>query len=236
MKKPLLISFDCAETLIWARWNPVELAVTSAIEAGVNLDVEQASGAYERIIRSRWQEYLEANLGGTAESTDAFWNSVGEQWLGELGIATSAVELVRERAMQKLYGPEPSVFGLFDDTVACLEAIKSRGVSMAVTSNWDATLERTLEAFGLRQYFGIVVASMVVGAEKPAPLIFETMLSDAGAQASDTWHVGDDPIADSQGSRALGMTAFTLDRANKHDSPFVISTLLELVEKYDSCD
>ena len=92
-----------------------------------------------------------------------------------------------------------------------LAALRSAGLQLAVVSNSDGSVERSLVASGLRGYFAHVVDSQVVGYEKPDPRIFEHALALCGAEASRSLHVGDLYAADVVGARAAGVHAVLLD-------------------------
>jgi putative hydrolase of the HAD superfamily len=57
-----------------------------------------------------------------------------------------------------------------------------------------------------------VINSAVVGAEKPNPLIFRHALAVTGADP-DSWMIGDNPVADVEGARGVGMRAILADGA-----------------------
>jgi putative hydrolase of the HAD superfamily len=92
-----------------------------------------------------------------------------------------------------------------------LGRFRELGLQLVVVSNSDGTVERGLEAAGLRGFFDIVLDSAVVGFEKPDPRFFEHALERAGATASRVVHVGDLYHADVTGARAAGVHAVLLD-------------------------
>lgn len=235
LSRPQAISFDCAQTLLWVDWEPVRLACQSATDMGFGGD-SRAAEIYGRLLKSRWGEYLVLNETGDEDATDAWWRKLGQDWVSEVGWPAEAAPIIFERAAAKLYGPHADVFGLYPDTLPTLNALKERGVRMAVVSNWDISLDRTLHAFGIHDFFEVTVASMVVNSEKPDPGIFQHALGRLGVEAAHVWHVGDDAVADAQGARQLGMHSFLIDREYKGDSPFVISSLSQLLDHLDACD
>jgi HAD superfamily hydrolase (TIGR01549 family) len=81
---------------------------------------------------------------------------------------------------------------------------------LAVISNFflPGFPERLLKRHGLRRYFEFVVDSAQVGHRKPAPEIYTAALTRAGIDPGDVanvFFVGDDWIADIEGSRQVGM-------------------------------
>jgi putative hydrolase of the HAD superfamily len=235
LTSPQVISFDCAQTLLWVDWDPVRLACQSATDMGFGGD-SRAAEIYGRLLKTRWAEYLTLNEAADEDATDAWWARLGQDWVSEVGWPEDAASIIAQRATAKLYGPNADVFGLFPDTLPTLQALKERGVRMAVVSNWDISLDRTLRAFGIDQFFEVTVASMVVNSEKPDPGIFQHALGRLEVKPAQVWHVGDDAVADAQGARQLGMHSLLIDREYAGDSPYVISSLSTILDHLDACN
>ena len=84
---------------------------------------------------------------------------------------------------------------------------------LAVISNaispWP---RRFLELQGLKPYFKAIVISGEVGWRKPHRRIFEIALSRLRAQPHEVIHVGDSPLEDISGAKAVGMRAILVAR------------------------
>jgi putative hydrolase of the HAD superfamily len=100
-----------------------------------------------------------------------------------------------------------------EDTRATLDALAAAGHRLGVISNWDDTLEAILERRGLLDALEVVVVSTAVGAAKPDPAIFRYALEAAGVDPAHAVHVGDEPLADVQGARAVGIRPVLLGRS-----------------------
>jgi putative hydrolase of the HAD superfamily len=85
-----------------------------------------------------------------------------------------------------------------------IEAMRSRGLKLAVVSNWDCSLAGRLEELQLLEHFDAVVTSAEAGVPKPDPRVFRLALDRLGAPASRALHVGDEE-ADERGAIAAGM-------------------------------
>ena len=133
LTSPQVISFDCAQTLLWVDWDPVRLACQSATDMGFGGD-SRAAEIYGRLLKTRWAEYLTLNEAADEDATDAWWARLGQDWVSEVGWPEDAASIIAQRATAKLYGPNADVFGLFPDTLPTLQALKERGVRMAVVS------------------------------------------------------------------------------------------------------
>jgi putative hydrolase of the HAD superfamily len=103
-------------------------------------------------------------------------------------------------------------FEPFDDVVPTLRALRQRGLTLVVASNWDCSLPEWLGPPGLLDLVDGVVASAVVGAAKPDPRVFRRALDLARADAGEAVHVGDSLDNDVEGARAAGIRAVLLQR------------------------
>jgi FMN phosphatase YigB (HAD superfamily) len=68
-------------------------------------------------------------------------------------------------------------------------------------------LRRYLERHGLLPCFTAVSFSDEIGVRKPDAEIFRRTLAKLGSAPGETAHVGDNPIADVEGSRRVGLRA-----------------------------
>lgn len=227
--RPKAVCFDCAETLMAVRWNPARLATEIANEAGAELGVE-AQDAYQTLFEKRWPQFRDVNLGAPMQAYDAFWDKLTCDWLDALGADSALLPSIRAIYRRRLYEDRADVFTVFPDTVPALQALRREGYRLAVISNWDASLDRVLEAHGLTEYFELVVASMVIGSEKPEPEIFEYALRELSLQPHEAAHVGDNPVADLHGARGVGIRGILIDRENPAPSETILRSLSELPE------
>lgn len=63
----------------------------------------------------------------------------------------------------------------------------------------------TLDRFGIKKYFDVIIASGSVGYRKPSPVIFKKALEAMGTLAEETVFVGDSLYHDVQGAKTVGM-------------------------------
>lgn len=99
---------------------------------------------------------------------------------------------------------------VIDGAARALQLTRSAGYDNVILSNHGPELPELVDGLGLGQWIDRTITSAAVGAEKPNAMIFEhaRVLAEAG---SDTWMVGDNPIADVQGAEALGWRAILAD-------------------------
>ncbi|MPZ48456.1 MAG: HAD-IA family hydrolase [Dehalococcoidia bacterium] len=93
---------------------------------------------------------------------------------------------------------------LFEDTLATLAALKSRGLSLGlITNRFYFDFEADLARF--EGTFDAVVTSGRVGFRKPHPSIFEAALRSLGVAPNEALMVGDSYEADILGGAAAGL-------------------------------
>lgn len=88
----------------------------------------------------------------------------------------------------------------YEGALATLAVLAERYTLGALT-NGNADFTR----LGLDRYFSFGFTAADVGASKPDPAMFEAALAKARVPASATVHVGDQPVDDIKGARAVGM-------------------------------
>ncbi len=123
-------------------------------------------------------------------------------------------------------------FEPYDEVLGVLRALRERGHTIVVLSNWDFSLHEMLQRTGITDLVDGAVSSAVHGTAKPDPGIFEHALALAGAQASEAVHVGDSPEADVVGAQAAGIEPIFVAR-EREDAPAgvrVIDDLTGLLE------
>ena len=135
--------------------------------------------------------------------------------------------IVRER-----YEKE-STFVLFDDVLSTLALLKDRGLILGLLTNATRESLARYRHLGLHPYLDVIVTSAEVGAEKPKPPIFLKALEEAGVNAQEAMHVGDQYEIDILGARDVGISPVLIDRygvfSDVEDCPR-ICRLAELVE------
>ncbi len=99
---------------------------------------------------------------------------------------------------------------LASTTHALLEALRRRGLKLAVVANaWPEPaqlLRGELQRLGVAERIDAAVFSDEVGARKPEPAIFRRALSELGVPAEEALFVGDKLREDIGGAAAVGMS------------------------------
>ncbi len=188
----------------------------------VMVDFLQGKG-YDFAVRDMAAAFLAADLffydwaQGTPyprrESLDlqAMWLGYSRTFLESLGLDHNdgwhqEMARVFDSAVQRRHT------ALFPEVLETLDALKAKGLKLAVVSNWDNTLEDHCRELGLTRYMEVVAASQVVGSDKPDAGIFRYVLEKVGAAPQEALHVGDIYPADVVGARNAGITPVLVDR------------------------
>jgi HAD superfamily hydrolase (TIGR01549 family) len=126
---------------------------------------------------------------------------------------------------------------LYPDVLPTLKALRARGYTLGVISDWGIALGPILRKHGLATYFDCLLISAATQHAKPSPHLYERALQRVNAIPDYSLHIGDSYIHDVLGARAVGMTPVLLDRKasleeRRIDCPLVYSLyeLLDLLE------
>jgi HAD superfamily hydrolase (TIGR01549 family) len=118
-------------------------------------------------------------------------------------------------------------FELYEDTLPVLDHLRGRGVAIGLVSNTSRDLDAFVGHFELD--VDAWISSRVHGKVKPSPTIFRAALELLGIEARAAAMVGDSPLDDIEGARALGMRAFLIDREGRFpERTDALPTLLAL--------
>lgn len=130
--------------------------------------------------------------------------------MGGEGLAVSALAIDVVRAWERSEN-----FELYEDFPPVLRELRRHGLRIGLLSNTShGRLERLVDGFSLE--VEAVLASGTHGKTKPSPSIFMAILEDLGVGPREAAMVGDSLVDDIEGARALGMTAFLVDREGVH--------------------
>lgn len=102
----------------------------------------------------------------------------------------------------------------YEEVAVVLSDLRTRGVALAICSNWDWDLHEAVESAGLTGAVDVVVSSAWVGARKPHPRIYTHTLEQLGIAPEDALFVGDTWACDVDGPRAAGMHTMYLRRSH----------------------
>jgi 2-haloalkanoic acid dehalogenase type II len=223
MNAPVVLSFDLDDTL-WAV-EPVIMAAEVAM-------LSWLSENHPQIMRGRTFESLRAMRVAIAarfpeRSHDMTF--LRHQALTEMFAAAGYPVAHADEAFEIFYAERNRV-KLYDEVEASLQRLSKRYRLFAL-SNGNADLQRC----GIAHWFEGHITAISAGAAKPDARIFNRLLDEAGVEAAQVLHIGDDPQLDVVGAAQAGMQAAWINRNAKvwpaHLPPPLrtISTLEELM-------
>jgi len=128
---------------------------------------------------------------------------------GQAGLGERAAEL-SERFFAAFWNEDN--WRAFPDSVAVIQALRTRGLKVGVLSNASSDLPKFLARLGILPHLDFVVVSAIEGVKKPDRRIFERTLERAGVAAGEHLHVGDMFLEDVLGAAALGVRALLIER------------------------
>lgn len=121
----------------------------------------------------------------------------------------------------------------YPDALPILSTLRKRGYKLGLISNTHWRLLDSLRT-KMERIFDVVIVSYEHGYAKPHPSIFLATLKKLGVEANRCLHVGDDPVADVQGAKNMGMKTALIKRTNLETSADIVierlDQLLELLE------
>ena len=208
--RPAAVSFDVTGTLLGVP-RLGEIYAESFARHGLVAPPE----ALAAMVREVWQELsVRTHLGecrftSHPEGAKGFWRDLVYRVAARLELSPPTPFLAAELYERFAHA---EAWEVFPEVPEVLAALRSAGVRLAVTSNFDPRLPRLLADTGLAASFERVVFSAEVGVEKPHPAIFEEMLGGLDLPAAEVLHVGDSRRDDVEGALAIGMRALWLTR------------------------
>lgn len=108
---------------------------------------------------------------------------------------------------------------LYPETEEVLKALRERGLTLGVVSNFDSRLFGILQGLGIDGFFASVTVSSCAGYAKPAPEIFLQALQKHHLDPGQVIHIGDSHHADVEGARAAGILPILINRRESDPSP-----------------
>jgi putative hydrolase of the HAD superfamily len=204
------VFLDVDHTLLWVHLD-IEGHVEDLSPYTTNglLTVERATGPVWEGMRRHIKENIKHR---TEDDLADFKRRNVERTARELGIVAPSEILIEVAERRTSLVPYP-------ESEAVLRRLREMGLKPYVVSNWDVLLDEVLKDLGWMRYFDGVIASGVVGVEKPDPRIFEEALRVSGVGRERAIHVGNDPISDIRGAAEVGIDTVLVDRRGNIEAP-----------------
>ncbi len=206
------VFFDWFNTL--ARFEPPreELYTKALKQFGIELSPKEIM----RGILTADRHYFEENAKWPAEKRSpeekvALYSLYPKTILAKAGIE-AAPELPLKIVKIVLQQYKGGTFVLFDDVLPALKTLKESKIILGLLTNATKDTISIHRKLGLEPYLDFVVTAEEAGADKPEPPIFLVALQQAGVNASEAIHVGDQYKLDVVGAKGIGITPILIDR------------------------
>ncbi|KAI8368054.1 HAD-like domain-containing protein [Blakeslea trispora] len=189
-----MITFDAYNTLFKPKGSLSAQYVEEASKFGIRVTREQINHNFGQAYK---QQLIKApfyglNKGMTPQS---WWKELVYSTFINAGIKTKDLDPSFDQLYDALYSrfTTAEAYSVFPDVLDTLEELKRLGFKMGVISNSDERVVKVIESLNLNKYFDFVLASALVGHEKPSRIIYQEALTRAGnVKAENALHVGDD--------------------------------------------
>jgi putative hydrolase of the HAD superfamily len=158
---------------------------------------------------------------------DAFWARLATQY--RLSAGTIA-------ALLEIGGFYHTCFAAFPDTLACLTALRTRGLRLAILTNFELpSIHLTLQNAGIDPgWFSVLLSSATTGFPKPDARGYLAAAAALGLPPAACAFV-DDLAGNVEAAQALGMRGYLLDRTGTTpaSAPLQIRDLHQLITFLD---
>ena len=232
------IFFDAGFTLIRPHPSDSEICqrVCQQLDLHIHLDEFKArlSAADDYYYR---QMRLNRHIWANEQTINEFWIDYYMNLLRPLIVEHDEPRLYQlARAITQEFD-KPASWQTYPDVLPTLKALRARGYTLGVISDWGIALGPILHQLHLTTYFDCLLVSAMTRHAKPSPSLYELALQRANTIADYTVHIGDSYIHDVLGARAVGITPILLDRVQRLQEHEVdcllvhsLNEMLELLE------
>jgi putative hydrolase of the HAD superfamily len=147
----------------------------------------------------------------TAHAEPAFWRAFWDGLARQYQLPQHEIT-----ALEQIGTFYHTCFAAFPDASACLAQLRARSLRLAVLTNFELpSVDLTLQHAGLdSSLFDVLLSSASIGFHKPDPRAYLAVADALHLPASECAFVDDLP-ENVEAARALGMTAWLLDREYK---------------------
>ena len=228
---PRAILIDLDDTLlddssnVDACWIDACAVATDRVHVSV-VELRQTIGGHVSVYRS--------NPENDRNNYRAATRQLVEQAFKTLGIADLDLAYEIAERYQDLRGERSTPFPGVKDA---LDHLRRKGVRLGMMTNGNGAGQRArINRFGLGRYFDHIVIEGELGAGKPDPRVYDTLLSALDSAPEDTWAIGDNLELDVLAPMRLGLHGIWVDLRNAGlaghpDRPHrVVSAFTEIVE------
>jgi putative hydrolase of the HAD superfamily len=207
------VFFDAGHTLLYAHPDIGTVYAQTTRSFGVELAPERFVETFVPVFKETTRIYSQTKTASDSQDLE-MWRDITRRIYDRLPALGGIRFDAWFETLYRRFG-EPEVWRFYDDVAPVLGALRARGLTIGVVSNWDTRLKSICDGLGLTRLVDFVVISAEVGVRKPDPGIFRLALEKAGVRPDEAIHVGDLPEEDAEGARRAGVTPVLIDRRRR---------------------
>ncbi len=226
------VFFDAGFTLLRAKPSDAELCLEVCKDLGLHVQLDVME---QRMHDAEDYYFRQMRLNRYIWSDE---QAINDMWIGYyMNLLRPLIEEHDEARLHRLastiieeYG-KPTRWETYPDVLPTLEALRSRGYTMGVISDWGIVLGPILRNLHLIQYFDALLISAVIRYGKPSPNLYDLALQRTNSIADYSLHIGDSYVYDVLGARSVGMTPVLLDRSRQLEEGTVDCLLIHSLDE-----
>ncbi|MGJ8641881.1 MAG: HAD-IA family hydrolase [Luteolibacter sp.] len=207
----LWIAFDAAGTLFEPAEPVANIYAERFSKHGFDIPTTAWKSAFGKAFLTAPDPIFPENGDGEAIEKD-WWLQLVLQAAKSVGIQPNndAVTTAFEEIFA--YYATGASWKLFPETEAVLTSLKSKGISLAITSNFDSRIHRVAEELGIAQHFEQILTSADARARKPSPQIIHKLYELTGATSTNTCLTGDSLTHDKGAAETAKIPFYHINR------------------------
>lgn len=175
-----------------------EEKIAAVLETQFSLSMHELQDSFNQVEK---QKGFPKNPIHAEEMIRDFWNKLGEQ----KDLPENIVQELKQFDFYQFMQP-------FAEVPQVLATLAAQGWSIGVLSNYTYTdLEQSLRKMDLMTYITSALSPTIINCRKPEPAAYLSIARELAVQPAECLYFDDEPDLVA-GARALGMTAYLVDR------------------------
>lgn len=223
--RPRWVAFDAVGTLLVPEPSVPVVYYAAGQRHGSRLDLAAVAEGFARIYRQRASPELLDRLQTSEDNERIWWQRVVRE------VFPDVADPIALHADLHEHFARPDAWRLCEDGAAAIESLLSRGIHVALASNFDARLHAIGAGHPGLKSIEVRVVSSEVGWRKPARKFYAALALACRARPDEILMVGDDWECDVHAARDAGFSALLIDRRATSPSEDCLTSLTELVHR-----
>ena len=216
----LTIAFDAAGTLFEPEEPVADIYAAYFSKHGHHIPASSWKSAFGNAFLTAPDPIFSENTDGEAIEKD-WWFQLVLQAAKTVGIKPENNHAVAA-AFEEIftYYATGASWRLFPETESVLSSLKSKGISLNITSNFDSRIHRVTEELHIAHHFDHILTSADARARKPSPKIIHRLFDFTGSTTATTCLTGDSLTHDQGAAKAAKISFYHINRPTTDLSTF----------------